>query len=50
MSTHNICLHGEIRKNVMWIPLLFDMLTFPEHSLHLLPGLLQKCFLYFFLF
>ena len=22
MSTHNICFRGEIRKNIMWIPLL----------------------------
>ena len=20
MSTHNICFHGEIRKNILWIP------------------------------
>ena len=22
MSTHNICFHREIRKNIMWLPLL----------------------------
>ena len=33
MSTHNICFHGEIRKNIIWIPSLiwsFDCAIFNQ--------------------
>ena len=33
MSTHNICFHGEKKKNVVWIPpLIKSYVTFAHHT------------------
>ena len=33
MSTHNICFHGEIRKNIMWIHPLICSYVYIEESI-----------------
>ena len=36
MSTHNICFHGEVRKNSMWIPPL--MCSYESYHATIMPG------------
>ena len=47
MSTHNICFHGEIRKNIIWIPPLLCSYEYTDaqadmniHCVHMSEGTL----------